>query len=97
MITQIGGLRFSQDGAVLVPDCAERHGAALATPFFEDVGVAPLLAYRRTSEKISGSTGKIVYSCPPPDEWGEMLPIRASFRHGYPQAIVARVTDHWRE
>ena len=66
-------------------------------PLLDAAGAAPLLAYLRTSEKISGNTGKIVYNCLPPDEWGEMLPIRACFRHGYPQAIVARVTDRWQE
>lgn len=64
---------------------------------FEHIAAAPLLAYLRTSEKISASTGKIVYNCLPPDEWGEMLPIRASFRHGYPAEIVTRVRHRWQE
>lgn len=64
---------------------------------FEHIAAAPLLAYLRTSEKVSANTGKIVYNGLPPAEWGEMLPIRASFRHGYPPAIVKRVTDRWRE
>ena len=64
---------------------------------FECIAAAPLLAYLRTSEKRSARTGKIVYNCLPPDEWGEKLPVHASFRHGYPQAIVARFTDLWQE
>jgi UbiD family decarboxylase len=64
---------------------------------FQHIAAAPLLAYLRSSEKMSASTGKIVYNCLPPDEWGEMLPMRASFRHGYPTAIVARVRDRWQE
>jgi 4-hydroxy-3-polyprenylbenzoate decarboxylase len=58
---------------------------------FDHIEAAPLLAYLRKSEKISAGTGKIVYNCLPPDEWGEVLPIRASFRHGYPAEIVDRV------
>jgi 3-polyprenyl-4-hydroxybenzoate decarboxylase len=64
---------------------------------FEQIDAAPLLAYLRKSEKVSGETGKIVYNCLPPDEWGERLPIRASFRHGYPAEIVARVERRWIE
>jgi 4-hydroxy-3-polyprenylbenzoate decarboxylase len=50
----------------------------------------------RKSEKVSGSTSKVVYNCLPPDEWGEMLPIRASFR-SYPLEIVERVRQRWGE
>jgi UbiD family decarboxylase len=64
---------------------------------FEHIPAAPLLAYLRKSEKVAANTGKIVYNCLPPDEWGEALPIRASFRHGYPPAIVDRVKRRWSE
>ncbi|WP_213739858.1 UbiD family decarboxylase [Bradyrhizobium sp. dw_411] len=64
---------------------------------FDHIEAAPLLAYLRKSEKMSGSTGKVVYNCLPPDEWGEALPIRASFRHGYPADIVERVKARWGE
>ena len=57
----------------------------------------PLVAYLRQSEKICATTGKIVYNCLPPDEWGEVLPIRASFHHGYPPEIVDRVMQRWSE
>jgi hypothetical protein len=59
--------------------------------------VDPLVAYLRTAEKISATTGRIIYNCLPPDEWGEALPIRASFRHGYPPEIVDRVKRRWSE
>lgn len=62
---------------------------------FEHIAAAPLLAYLRKGEKIAANTGKIVYNCLPPDEWGEAFPIRASFRHGYPAEIVNRVTRRW--
>jgi 3-polyprenyl-4-hydroxybenzoate decarboxylase len=63
---------------------------------FEHIDAAPLLAYLRKSEKMSGATSKVVYNCLPPDEWGEMLPIRASFR-SYPVEIVDRVRQRWGE
>jgi UbiD family decarboxylase len=59
--------------------------------------IDPLVAYRRTSGKIAATTGRIVYNCLPPDDWGEVLPIRASFRHGYPPEIVDRVKRRWSE
>ncbi len=64
---------------------------------FDHAPAAPLLAYMRTSEKIAAATGKVVYNCLPPDEWGESLPIRASFRHGYPPEIVDKVERRWNE
>ncbi|WP_454632948.1 hypothetical protein [Bradyrhizobium cenepequi] len=63
---------------------------------FDHIAAAPLLAYLRKSEKISASTGKVVYNGLPPDEWGEVLPIRA-FRHGYPADIVKRFKKRWSE
>lgn len=76
---------------------ATRCHPLLGHVVFDDVEAAPLLAYLRRSEKVSGHTGKIVYNGLPPDEWGEALPMRASFRHGYPADIVDRVRRRWRE
>jgi 4-hydroxy-3-polyprenylbenzoate decarboxylase len=76
---------------------ATRCHPLLGHAVFDDIEAAPLLAYLRRSEKASGHTGKIVYNCLPPDEWGEALPMRASFRHGYPADIVDRVRRRWRE
>ena len=64
---------------------------------FEHIAAAPLLAYLRKAEKVASNTGKIVYNCLAPDEWGEALPMRASFRHGYPAEIVDRVRRRWSE
>lgn len=64
---------------------------------FEDMEAAPLLAYLRRSEKISGHTRKIVHNCLPPDGWGEALPLRAPFRNGYPAEIVDCVRRRWNE
>jgi len=74
---------------------ATRCHPQLGHATFEHIPAAPLLAYLRSSEKVAAATGKIVYNCLPPDEWGEALPIRASFRHGYPAEIVARVRHRW--
>ncbi len=74
---------------------ATRCHPLLGHATFEHIPAAPLLAYLRSSEKIAGATGKVVYNCLPPDEWGEALPIRASFRHGYPSEIVGRVRQRW--
>lgn len=76
---------------------ATRCHPLLGHAVFDQIPAAPLLAYLRQNEKISGTTGKIVYNCLPPDEWGEALPIRASFRHGYPPEIVDRVRRRWNE
>jgi UbiD family decarboxylase len=76
---------------------ATRCHPQLGHASFEHIQAAPLLAYLRSSEKIASATGKVVYNCLPPDEWGEALPIRASFRHGYPAEIVARVKRRWSE
>ena len=76
---------------------ATRCHPFLGHAVFDHIPAAPLIAYMRTAEKGSATTGKIVYNCLPPDEWGEALPIRASFRHGYPPEIVDRVERRWSE
>ncbi|WP_395665880.1 UbiX family flavin prenyltransferase [Methylocella sp.] len=76
---------------------ATRCHPLLGHAVFNDIEGAPLLAYLLKSEKVSGHTGKIVYNCLAPDEWGEALPMRASFRHGYPAEIVDRVRRRWNE
>ncbi len=76
---------------------ATRCHPLLGHAIFDHIPAAPLLAYLRRSEKISATTGKVVYNCLPPDEWGEALPTRASFRHGYPAEIVDRVRRRWSE
>jgi 4-hydroxy-3-polyprenylbenzoate decarboxylase len=76
---------------------ATRCHPLLGHVVFDHIPAAPLLAYLRDDEKIAATTGKIAYNCLPPDEWGEALPIRASFRHGYPPEIVDRVRRRWSE
>jgi 4-hydroxy-3-polyprenylbenzoate decarboxylase len=76
---------------------ATRCHPLLGHAVFDHIPAAPLLAYLRHEEKIAANTGKIVYNCLPPDEWGEALPIRASFRHCYPPEIIDRVRERWNE
>lgn len=85
------------DPSELIWAFATRCHPLLGHVAFDHIHAAPLLAYLRRSEKISATTGKMVYNGLPPDEWGERLPMRASFRHGYPREVVARVHDRWRE
>jgi 4-hydroxy-3-polyprenylbenzoate decarboxylase len=85
------------DTQELVWAFATRCHPLLGHAVFDHVPAAPLLAYLRRSEKVAAATGKIVYNCLPPEEWGEMLPLRASFRHGYPPEITARVKARWAE
>ena len=49
------------------------------------------------SEKATATTGKVVCNGLPPDEWGEAMPIRASFRHAYGPEIVQCVLGRWGE
>lgn len=62
---------------------------------FDRADTSPLVAFLRKSEKMAGSTAKVVYNALPPDEWGDALPVRSSFHHAYPPEIVARVLDRW--
>ncbi len=40
---------------------------------------------------------KIVFNGLPPEEWGEMLPFRASFKEGYPEWVTDRVLERWQQ
>jgi UbiD family decarboxylase len=62
---------------------------------FDAHQTAPLIAYLGSSEKLSATTTKIVYNGLPPDELGDALPVRSSFRHAYPAEIVQRVLSRW--
>ncbi len=85
------------DNNELIWAFATRCHPLLGTVSFEHSPAAPLLAFLRQSEKSSSATGKVVYNCLPPDEWGEALPVRCSFRHGYPEEIVQRVIARWND
>jgi 4-hydroxy-3-polyprenylbenzoate decarboxylase len=74
---------------------ATRCHPLLGNVSFEHIAAAPLLAYRRHGEEVSSATGKVVYNGLPPDEWGEAMPVRASFRYAYAPEIVHRVLRRW--
>ncbi len=85
------------DNDELIWAFATRCHPLLGNVTFDHIPAAPLLAYLRKSEKISSTTGKIVYNCLPPDEWGDALPVRASFRHGYPKSLTDQVMVRWQD
>lgn len=76
---------------------ATRCHPTVGNVVFPAADTPPLAAFLRKNEKLSGSTTKIVYNCLPPDECGDALPVRSSFRHGYPREIVGRVERRWSE
>jgi UbiD family decarboxylase len=79
----------------LVWSFATRCHPMLGNVTFGSVPAPPLIAYLRASEKMSASTGKVIYNCLPPDEWGDKLPTRSSFAHAYPEEIRRRVLSRW--
>ena len=85
------------DAKELVWAFATRCHPLLGNVSFEHIPSAPLLAYLRHGEKATATTGKVVYNGLPPDEWGEAMPIRASFRYAYGPEIVQRVLGRWGE
>jgi UbiD family decarboxylase len=62
---------------------------------FNDESTNPLVAFLQQSEKMSMHTTKVIYNCLPPDEWGDRLPQRSSFRGAYPQALQDSVLQNW--
>jgi UbiD family decarboxylase len=75
---------------------ATRCHPSLGSLFFNKEDTSPLVAFLRSSEKTGGTTAKVVYNCLQPDEWGDKLPARSSFRHCYPTEIVDRVLANWK-
>ncbi len=82
------------DNDELIWAFATRHRPADDQVQREDVQFAPRLAKFGRTDCLHGAD-RIVYNCLPPEEWGEALPIRASFRHSYPAHIVERVLSRW--
>ena len=64
--------------------------------FFNHEATSPLVAFLEASEKLSYQTTKVVYDGLPPDEWGERLPRRVSFKHNYSQELQDRIVGNWR-
>ena len=87
---RFGGLAAIDDLSLDVP-------AGRITGVIGPNGAGKTTCFNLLTKFYTPTSGKIVYNGLPPDEWGEMLPIRASFRHGYPPTIVARVEARWRD
>ncbi|MBF2028719.1 MAG: UbiD family decarboxylase [Oscillatoriales cyanobacterium C42_A2020_001] len=62
---------------------------------FNDEATNPLVAFLQQSEKMSMHTTKVIYNCLPPDEWGDRLPQRSSFKGAYPQELQDDVLQNW--
>jgi 4-hydroxy-3-polyprenylbenzoate decarboxylase len=63
--------------------------------FFNHEATSPLVAFLTTSEKHTFDTTKVVYDGLAPDEWGERLPKRTSFKHNYSQELQQQVLENW--
>jgi 4-hydroxy-3-polyprenylbenzoate decarboxylase len=74
---------------------ATRCHPTLGNAVFDKMQAPPLIAYLRSGEKLAAATGKVVHNCLPPDEWGDFLPARSSFRHVYPEAVRQHVLSRW--
>jgi 4-hydroxy-3-polyprenylbenzoate decarboxylase len=62
---------------------------------FNDESTNPLVAFLQQNEKMSMHTTKVIYNCLPPDEWGDQLPERSSFKGAYPEALQDKVLENW--
>jgi UbiD family decarboxylase len=58
--------------------------------------VYPLIAFTTKSEKATHDGTKSVYNCLGPEDWGDKLPERSSFRFAYPQDLQEKVRANWR-
>jgi 4-hydroxy-3-polyprenylbenzoate decarboxylase len=64
---------------------------------FQKETISPLVAFYHSAEKMAGHGTKAIYVCLPPDEWGDKLPIRSSFKHIYPKELQKSVVRKWQE
>ena len=62
---------------------------------FNKEATSPLVAFLESAEKIGGKTTKVVYNCLPPEDWGDRLPVRTSFRWNYPEDLQEKVIANW--
>ena len=64
---------------------------------FQKETISPLVAFYHSAEKMAGHGTKAIYVCLPPDEWGDKLPVRSSFKHIYPKELQKSVVRKWQE
>lgn len=63
--------------------------------YFEKEKTSPLVAFLQTSEKMTGSTTKVVHNCLPPEDWNDRIPVRCSFAHNYKPELQAKIVKNW--
>jgi UbiD family decarboxylase len=63
--------------------------------FFNHEATSPLIAFLTADEKFAFDTTKVVYDGLAPEEWGERLPRRTSFKHNYSTELQTRVLQNW--
>jgi UbiD family decarboxylase len=63
---------------------------------FHHAPVYPLIAFTTKSEKVTHDGTKSVYNCLGPEDWGDKLPERSSFRFAYPQDLQEKVLANWK-
>jgi UbiD family decarboxylase len=69
------------------------HGETI----FKEAYNQPLVPYFNDKEKGAMRGTKIIYSCLPPDEWGDTIPMsRASFAHNYSKELQDKVLARWK-
>ena len=71
------------------------YPGGLGEVVFHDEDTQPLAGFLRRSEKASSKTTKVIYNCLPPEEWGDDLPRRSSFKGTYPPALQEQVLVNW--
>jgi UbiD family decarboxylase len=62
---------------------------------FHHAPVYPLIAFTTKSEKTTHDGTKCVYNCLGPEDWGDTLPERSSFRFAYPKDLQEKVLANW--
>jgi UbiD family decarboxylase len=62
---------------------------------FHHTPVYPLIAFTTKSEKVTHDGTKCVYNCLGPEDWGDTLPERSSFRFAYPKDLQEKVLANW--
>ena len=62
---------------------------------YNQQSISPLVAFYKSAEKSAGVGPKVIYSLLPPEEWGDSLPTRSSFRFAYPKELQQQVIANW--
>jgi phenylphosphate carboxylase alpha subunit len=66
--------------------------------FFDHEKLGPMNAFITLGDAFASiETPRVVYDGLVPDEWGEQLPQRSSFRHSYPKELQERIVENWQQ